>query len=123
MGLEFGEGTGALASAVAQYPGHRQPGIVVEHALGHSAQEGEGRDVPVQEGLGGLRRIGFDVAAVAVGQVDDETVGLLLYPVDDHQGLAKVALGVSRRMGQGCQFSESLTEIFTVIDPSGNRVL
>ena len=36
-----------------------------------------------------------------MGQVDDETVGLLLYPPDDHQCLAEVALGVSRRMGQG----------------------
>ena len=34
----------------------------------------------VQEGLGGLRRVSLDVAAVAVGQVDDETVGLLLHP-------------------------------------------
>ena len=101
MGLELCEGPGALAPTVAQYLGHGQPAIVVEDALGHSPQEGEGRDVPVQEGLGGLRRIGFDVAAVAVGQVDDETVGLLLHPADDHQGLTEVALGVSRRMGQG----------------------
>ena len=33
--------------------------------------------MPVQEGLGGLRGIGLDEAAVAVGQVDDETVGPL----------------------------------------------
>ena len=36
-----------------------------------------------------------------MGQVDDEAVGLLLHAADDHQGLAKVALGVARRMGQG----------------------
>ena len=35
--------------------------------------------MPVQEGLGGLRGIGLDEAAVAVGQVDDEAVGLPLY--------------------------------------------
>ena len=57
--------------------------------------------MPVQEGLGGLGRVGFDEAAVAVGQVDDEAVGLLLHFADDHQGLAEVALGVARRMGQG----------------------
>ena len=39
-------------------------------------------------------------AAVAVGQVDDEAVGLALHAADDHQGLAEVALGVARRMGQ-----------------------
>ena len=54
----------------------------------------------VQEGLGGLRRIGLDEAAVAVGQVEDETVSLLLDAADDHQGLAKVALGLPRRMVQ-----------------------
>ena len=36
-----------------------------------------------------------------MGQVQDEAVGFLFHPADDHQGLAKVALGVSRRMGQG----------------------
>ena len=54
----------------------------------------------VQECLGGLRRVGLDEAAVAVGQVDDEAVGFPLYSADDHQGLAEVALGVARRMGQ-----------------------
>ena len=54
----------------------------------------------IQEGLGGLRRVGLHEAAVAVGQVDDEAVGLLLHAVDDHQGLAEVAMGVARRMEQ-----------------------
>ena len=56
--------------------------------------------MPVQKRLGGLRRIGLDEAAVAVGQVDDEAVGLLLHAADDHQGLAEVALRVARRVGQ-----------------------
>ena len=54
--LQLGEGAGALASAVSQDPGNSQPGIVVEDALGHSAQKGKRRYVPVQEGLGGLSR-------------------------------------------------------------------
>ena len=65
-----------------------------------TAQEGEGGDVAVQKGLGGLRGIGLDEAPVAVGQVDDEAVGLALHAADDHQGLAKVALGMARRVGQ-----------------------
>ena len=95
------EGTGPLTTTVPQYPGHRQIGVVVQDALGRSAQGGEYRDVPVQEGLGGLGRVSLDEASVAVGQVQDEAVGFLFHPVDDHQGLAKVALGVARRMGQG----------------------
>ena len=43
---------------------------------------------------------GVDEAAVAVGQVDSEAVGPLLHAADDHQGLAEVALGVARRVGQ-----------------------
>ena len=67
---------------------------------GTPPREGEGRDVAVQECLGVLRRVGLDEAPIAVGQVDDEAVGFPLYSADDHQGLAKVALGVARGMGQ-----------------------
>ena len=42
MGLQLGESTAALAPTVSKYPGHRQPGIVVQDALGHSAQERDG---------------------------------------------------------------------------------
>ena len=57
-------------------------------------------DVAVQECLGGLRGIGLDEAAVAVGQVQDEAVDLPLHSTDDCQGLAEVAPGVARGMGQ-----------------------
>ena len=43
--------------------------------------------------------IGLQEAVVAVGQVQDESVGLLLHSADDHQGLAEVALGVARGDG------------------------
>ena len=43
----------------------------------------------VQEGLGGLGGVGLD-----------EAVGFPFHSPDEHQGLAKVALGVARRMGQ-----------------------
>ena len=101
VGLELGEGPGALTPTIPQDLRNGQPGIVVEDVLGHSAQEGEGGNVPVQEGLGGLGGVGLHEAAVAVGQVDDETVGLTLHAADDHHGLAEVALGVARGMGQG----------------------
>ena len=68
--------------------------------------------MPVQEGLGGLRRVGLHEAAVAVGQVQYEAVGLALHAADDHQGLAEVALGVSRRMGQWDEHLLGLTAIF-----------
>ena len=100
VGLKLGEGPGAFTASIPQYPGHRQLRVVVEDALGRPTQEGECRHVAVQERLGGLGRIGRDEASVAVGQVQDEVVGFALHPADDHQGLAEVALGVARRMGQ-----------------------
>ena len=48
-----------------------------------------------------------------MGQVDDETVGLLLHAADDHQGLAEVALGVARRMGQRHEHLLGLTAILS----------
>ena len=89
-----------LSSAIPQNLGQRQPGIVVEHALGHTAQEGKGRDAPAQEGLGGIGGVGLHIAAVAMGQIRDEAVGLPLHASDDHHRLAEVALGVARRVGQ-----------------------
>ena len=43
----------------------------------------------VQESLGGLGRVGLDEAAVTVGQVQDEVVGLPLHPADDHAASPK----------------------------------
>ena len=88
-----------------------QPGIVVENAQGYPAQKGERRYVPVQERLGGLGWIGLHEAAVAVGQVDDEAVGLALHAADDDQGLAEVALRVPRRMGQRDEHLPGLTVV------------
>ena len=100
VGLELGEGSGAFPPSVPQDPGHRQPGVVVHNALGHPVQEGERRDGAVQKRLGGLRGVGLHEAAVAVEQVQDEAVGLLLHPADDHPGLSEVALGMALQMGQ-----------------------
>ena len=79
VGLDLRERSGALAAAVGEYLGHRQPGIVVQDALRHGAQEGEIRNMAVQEGLGGLHRIGLDEAAIAVGRVQDKAVSLALH--------------------------------------------
>ena len=56
--------------------------------------------VAAKAGLTGETRSG-PRAGIAMGQVQDEAVGFLFHPANDHQGLAKVALGVARRMGQG----------------------
>ena len=67
---------------------------------GTPPRKDEGRDMAVQERLGGLGQVSLYEAAVAVGQVDDEAVGLPFHAADDHQGLAEVALSMARGMGQ-----------------------
>ena len=100
VGLEFREHTSTLAPAVSQDPGHRQPRVVVDDAPGHPAQERERRDVTVAERLGRLRGVRLDEACVAVGKVQHEVVDGLLHSADDRLGLAEVALGITRRMGE-----------------------
>ena len=46
-----------------------------------------------------------------MGHVQDEVADLSLHAADDHQGLAKVALGVARRMGQRHEHLPCLTAI------------
>ena len=55
--LQLGEGAGALTPAVARDLRHRQPGVVVEDALGHSAQNVNGGGKVGRAG-GGLLSIG-----------------------------------------------------------------
>ena len=94
MGLDLGEGSCALASAIPHNLGHCQPNIVDEDALVHSAHEGG--NVPVWGGPGGILIMGFDKAAFAVEQVKEELLGLLLHAADDHSGFARVALRVKQ---------------------------
>ena len=54
----------------------------------------------IAERLGGLRGVRFDEACVAVGKVQHEVVDGLLHSSDDRLGLAEVALGITRGMGE-----------------------
>ena len=56
-----------------------------------------------------LRGVGLHEATVAVGQIQDQVVGLLLHPADDHQRFAEVALRMARRMEQRDEHLPGLT--------------
>ncbi len=56
--------------------------------------------MPVDPGLGGRRRIGPDVAGIAVRQVESEEMCLPFDPIDDDQRLAEIGLSMPRWMGQ-----------------------
>jgi hypothetical protein len=98
--LQLGEGAGPPPLAAAQDAGHRQPGVVVEDRARHAAEEGEGRVVPVEEGLDPLGRVGLDEAGVRVRQVEAEEVDLAPLAADHRHRLAEVDLGVAGRVGE-----------------------
>ena len=100
VGLKLGEHPGPLPATISQDSGYRERGVVVEDALRHSAQEREGGDVSVAEGLRRLGGIRLHIAPVAVREVQGEVVGFAFHSADDHSSFAVVALGMSRRVGQ-----------------------
>ena len=80
MADQFRERPRPLSPAVAADPGHRDLEIVVEHRQRHAAEEGEGRHMPVQEGLRRLGRIGLHERGIRLRQVHAEEVDLLRVP-------------------------------------------
>ena len=98
--LQMRERLRAPTRAVAQDPRHRKRRVVIEDRARHPAEEGEGADMAVEEGLGRLTRIGLDEPDVGMGQ-DQAEEGNLLPPAPDlHHRLAEVDLGVARRVMQ-----------------------
>jgi hypothetical protein len=57
-------------------------------------------DVAIDPGLSHRRRIGPNIAAVAVRQIQHEEVGLPLHAADHHHRLAEIGLPVAGRMRQ-----------------------
>ena len=98
--LQVGEGLRAPTRAVAQDPCHRKRRVVIEDRSRQTAEEGEGADMAVEEGLRRLPRIGLDEPDVGMGQ-DQAEEGNLLPPAPDlHHRLAEVDLGMARRVMQ-----------------------
>ena len=100
MRLELAEDLRPLARAVPENPRHCQLGVVVDDAPRHAAEVAERGVVPVAERL---RRLGWKrlhEPVVAVRKIDDQVVRFAFDAVNDYQCLAKVGLGVARRMRQ-----------------------
>ena len=100
MAHQLGERPCPLAPAIAADLRHRDARVVIEHRQRDAAKEAEGRDVPVQERLRRLARIGLHEAGVRLRQVQAEEVNLLPHPADHRDRLAEVHLSVTRRMRQ-----------------------
>ena len=90
----------APTRAVAQDPRHRKGGVVVQDRSGDTAEEGEGADMAVEEGLGRLPGIGLDEPDVGMGQDQAEGGDLPAPALQIHHRFAEVDLGVARRVMQ-----------------------
>ena len=100
MGLQPAERPGPLPRAVRQDARHQTLVVVVENRLGNPAAEGKGRIVPVQPSLRRRRRVGRNKAGIAVRKRHDEKMRAMHDAGNDRIRLAKVRLGMTRRVRQ-----------------------
>ena len=100
MGLQPAERPRSLPRAVRQNARHKALVVVVEGRLGNTAEKDKGSVVPVQPGLRRRRRVGRNEAGIAVGKCHDEKMRPVLDAGDDRVRLAKVRLGMTRRVRQ-----------------------
>src|SRR5262245_33244333 len=100
MAHQFRERPRPFPFAVAANLRHRDLQIVIEHRRRHSAEEGEGRHVAVQECLRRLGRIGLHEAGIRLRQVHAEEVELATNTTDHANRFAKIHLRMAWRMRQ-----------------------
>ena len=80
-------------------PEDGDPGVVVADPAGDAAEEGEGPDMPLQEGLGAFAREQAAEQGVGDRQGHDEEGRLDRPAGDDQFGVAEVGLGLPGAMG------------------------
>ena len=76
VGLKLREDARSLPLPIAQDPGNRQLGVLVQDGSGDAAEEGKRRVVAIAECFGRLRRIGRNKATITVGKVEGKEVDL-----------------------------------------------
>src|SRR6185437_12355093 len=86
--------------------------------LRHPAEEGKGRDMPVQESPRRLRRIGLGKRRVGMGQIKAEHVQRRAHAADHPDALAEINLGMVGWMSQRYEARFSRTQSFTVSPPA-----
>src|SRR5579883_1994710 len=101
MRLQAEEFAGQSALVRAGELGHGDLAVVVADPRGYAAEEGEGADVALVEGLGALPREDATEAGVAVRQRQHEQGGLVRDTGNDDLGAAEVHLALAGRMEQG----------------------
>ena len=100
VGLQFSEGSCAVARAVAAYLRNSYGRIVVEHRQWHTAEEGKGRVMAIAKCLGRLRRVSLDEDRVRVRKRHHKVMQLTFNTADHPKRFAKIHLRVPRRVSQ-----------------------
>jgi hypothetical protein len=100
MALEPGEGVGERPCPTVEDLGDGDLEVVVADPPRHAAEEGEGPDVALEEGLGAFAREGTDEDGVGVRQGHDEQGDLDRLAIEVDLGLAEADLGLARPVGQ-----------------------
>ena len=115
MRLQTAEGPRSLPRAIRQNARYQTLVIVVENRLGNAAKQGEASVVPVQPRFRRCRRVGRSKAGIAVGKGHNEKMRPMFDPGDDRIRLAKVCLGMTRRVCQRHEHLPQTTAPFTNI--------
>ena len=100
MALQGAEHLAACPRPVAQYPRHRQSGVIVQDRARHAAKERKRFDVPITKRLGNFGRIGLEERRVAVRQIHAEIMVPHQLAIDDRIRLAKIDLSMAGPMAQ-----------------------
>ena len=100
MGLKAAEQRRADARAVRLDLRDQAAVIVIQYRLRNTAEEGEGMDMAVHPSFRRRRWIGPHEIGIAVRQVHNKEVGLLLNTADNDDGFTEIRLRMSRRMRQ-----------------------
>ena len=100
MGLKPAERWRPSPCAIRKDARHQALVVVVEDRLRNPAEEGEGPVVAVQPSLRRRRRVSRDEARIAVRKRHGKKMRPPLDPGNDRIRLAKVRLGIARRMRQ-----------------------
>ena len=90
----------STARAIRLDARHKAFVIVIQTRQWHPTEKCKGVNVAIDPGLRRRRRIGPNVARIAVRQVKGKEVDLLLHPADHRQRFTEIRLGVTGRVVQ-----------------------
>jgi hypothetical protein len=100
MALQRAEHLAARPRSVAQYPRHRQFGVIVKDRARYAAEKGKRLHMPITKRLGNFGRIGLEERRIAVRQIHAEIMVPDQLAIDNCIRLAKIDLSMAGPMAE-----------------------